>query len=186
MDEPALTVTKDNVAKMLREVEELTSARLLIGLPGKTADRKGDGGGKDPINNPTIGYIMEMGAPEANIPARPFLVPGVAAAQDECIALMKEGARKALGGQKGAADGAMNKAGMAAVSAVQQRILSNIPPPLSETAIRDRWNRQKARKGKPIPRSFRDSVVALINTGAFYRAITYVIRKKGGQSDGTS
>lgn len=174
-----LTVTKDNVPALLKAVQELTQSRVLVGLPGKTADRKGDGGGKAPINNPTIGYIQEMGAPEANLPARPFLIPGVSAVQDECVRILREGGKAALSGDKKAAENALDRAGQTAADSVRMRIKSNIPPPLSEAAIRDRWNHQKSWKGKKIPQSFRDAAIALINTGAFYRAITYVIRKRG-------
>src|SRR5882724_12416208 len=69
-------VTVDKVKEVQLAIRALANTRVMVGIPSDKAARKGK------INNAQLGYIHEFGAPEVNIPPRPFLVPGVQGAQD--------------------------------------------------------------------------------------------------------
>lgn len=67
---------------------------VLIGIPMSTTERP-DG----EITNAELGYIHEYGAPEANIPARPFLIPGVESVKGKALELMKKSYYRGFGKQ---------------------------------------------------------------------------------------
>lgn len=156
-----VTITKDRVADVLKQVKALTAQEVLVGVPAENAGRN-DG---DAINNAEIGYVQEFGAPERNIPARPFLLPGVEEAMPKIIDRMKAGGAKALSGDPGAASKTLNAVGLMAQNAVRAKINEGIPPPLSPRTLADR--RARGRTGeKP-----------LIDTGQLRNSVTYVVRK---------
>jgi hypothetical protein len=129
---------------------------VLVGFLGPTAER-GDG----PLNNPTLAYIHEHGSPAANIPARPFLGPGVERAVPQLSSLLTAGARRALAGDPGAANQALQRVGVVAVGEVQSYMSSGDFAPLQPETIR--------RKGSSRP---------LIDTGQLRQAVTYSVRPR--------
>ena len=71
-------ITIDKVEDVLRAVKTLTRQQILVGVPSENAERQDDPGAKpSPINNAQLAYVQEFGSPAQNIPARPFLIPGV-------------------------------------------------------------------------------------------------------------
>src|SRR5438105_3747155 len=89
----------DNFAKMVKAVKVLTDTGVYVGFPAdKTARKEG------PITNAALGYIHELGAPEANIPPRPFLLPGLKLAQKEIAQELKKAGEVALTGDLTALD----------------------------------------------------------------------------------
>ncbi|MET3654086.1 hypothetical protein [Dyella japonica] len=155
-------MTKDNVSVVLRSIQQLASNEVLIGIPASTTERQ-DG---EPINNATIGYIQETGSPVNNLPARPFLVPGVESAQKAATDELKKGASDAMDGNAQAADKALHRAGIVASNAVKAKINSGIAPELAHSTLAAR--RRRGRTG----------TTPLIDTGSLRNAITYVLRKK--------
>lgn len=155
-------MTKDNVSVVLRSIQQLASNEVLIGIPASTTERQ-DG---EPINNATIGYIQETGSPVNNLPARPFLVPGVESAQKAATDELKKGADDAMDGNAQAADKALHRAGIVASNAVKAKINSGISPELAGSTLAAR--RRRGRTG----------TTPLIDTGSLRNAITYVLRKK--------
>src|ERR1019366_6299725 len=105
-------VTVDKTDDMMRAVKLLTTRRVLIGIPDVNAAREPSADDPSPINNAALGYIHEFGSPINNIPARPFLVPGVASIKDQAIARLKKAAQAALD-----PNGAASATGYGAVSA---------------------------------------------------------------------
>lgn len=93
-----ITVLKDETETVLRNISALTGRRVLVGIPESTAER-----GDTKINNAMLGYIHEFGSPARNIPARPFLLPGVRSIKDKAAIILKVAALKAfdLPGTKG-------------------------------------------------------------------------------------
>lgn len=156
-----LTV-KDNVEAALKAIRKLTENQALVGIPADNNQRQQTG---QPITNAALGYIHENGSPAQNIPARPFLVPGVTNAQPRTIDLLTQGAKAALDGDAGAMDRALNAAGLNAVSEVKRKITAGIPPPLK----RPRRRKGRPRGGQQTP---------LIDTGQLLNSITYVVRKR--------
>jgi len=156
----SVTITKDRMADVLKSIESLVKERTLVGIPATNAERR-DG----PINNAALGYINEFGSPANNIPARPFLIPGVEAAQSKVVKQLRKGADQALDGKLDAADKALHSAGIVAVNAVRATLSEGIPPPLKASTIAAR-----ERRG-------RTGTKPLIDTGQLRNSLTYVIRK---------
>lgn len=88
----AVTVLKDEVERAMKNVRALTGQRVMVGIPETTTER----GDQHGITNAELGYIHTYGAPSRNIPARPFLVPGVESERDRIAAILKAAAIKAL------------------------------------------------------------------------------------------
>lgn len=149
-------IVKDRVDDILAAVRELGARDVKVGLPGNTASRDG---GK--LNNPTLGYIHEYGAPEAGIPERPFLIPGVESALPTITALMKMGAKDALAG-KNTAKQTLRQVGNVAKGAVQKKIIDGPFIPNTPETIR-------RKKGGDQP---------LNNTGRMRLAVDFVIEGK--------
>lgn len=85
-------VTIRDRSKALNDILRALNAQgVMVGIPAETAGRD-DG----PINNAAIGYILETGAPERNLPARPFLRPGVASAAGDVAKVARTTLGRAL------------------------------------------------------------------------------------------
>jgi hypothetical protein len=182
--------TIDNVGRIISNVNALTRSDLLVGVPAEKTGRK-DGG----INNATLAYVHEHGSPLHNIPARPFLVPGVKRIQKQAIAMMRQGAKDALTGNLSSVDQVLNKVGILARNAVVAEITDPAPPfvPLKPATIRARLRKTQAgrRKLKQIKKrgvtvtqwaaetdaAGSANIHPLIDSGQLRASITYVIRR---------
>ena len=152
--------------------------RILIGIPAEKA-------GRAPVNdenftpsNAQVGYWHEYGVPEANIPARPFLLPGVELAKPVIIAELKLAMARALeqavvngdvSSAKSKIEKGMHRAGFVGVEYVKARITAGLSPPLSPRTVYARLHRKKRRRSGP-------DMNPLIDSGQLLRSITYVIR----------
>jgi phage gpG-like protein len=160
----ALKVTADRVKDVLASIKALTKHQVLVGIPADAAERQPDADDPRPPNNAEIGFIQEFGSPEANIPARPFLVPGVRGNLEKIEKRYRTAAQKALDGDKEAVEKAHMAIGLETASAVQKKITDGPFVPLSPVTIANR----KARG--------RTGINPLLDTGQLRRSITYVIR----------
>lgn len=157
-----MKITTDNVAKVLASIQELAGKQVLVGIPATKAERE-DG---EPINNAQLGYIHEYGAPASNIPARPFLIPGVAHAQESINNHLQKAAKAAMNGNDEKVDVELNATGLIAQAGARNEINNGAFEALSAKTLAVR--RKRGRTGdKP-----------LIDTGQLRNSITYVIRKK--------
>lgn len=156
-------MTRDAVAQMMRQVQALTKREVLVGIPAENTERREKG---EPINNAILGYIHENGAPKANIPPRPFLIPGVKNAEPKTAKRFEAAAKAALSGNPDGVERNLHAAGLIAQNAVRAVINSGVPPELSERTLEAR--RRRGRTGD----------VPLIDTGQLRNSITYVIRQK--------
>lgn len=168
-------MTKDKLSVVMRGLGELPRREVLVGIPELRTQRSTLEEAQ-PLTNAAIGYIHENGAPEMNIPARPFLLPGIRNARAEIAKYMRQAAEALMArGQEGAmdkAERAMHAAGLVAVNAVQSKITEGPFAPLAPATIAARL-----RRGRTGTRP-------LIDTGQLRRAITYVIRNR--KRDGTA
>lgn len=155
-------IKKDDLKRVLGSINELVGKQVLVGIPDSSDGRQDD----QPIGNAGIGYIQETGSPANNIPARPFLIPGVESVQGDVSARLGKAADAALAGDPDRAEVQMARAGMQAQNAVRARINSGIMPELKDSTIANR-----IRRG-------RTGTVPLIDTGQLRNSITYVVRKK--------
>lgn len=159
-----MKITKDDVSKVLASIQDLAKKQVLVGIPASKAERQE--GDDDPINNAQLGYIHEFGAPASNIPARPFLNPGVARAQESINNHLKKAAKAAMDGNSEKVDVELNATGLIAQAGAKNEINSGAFEALAPATIAAR--RKRGRTGdKP-----------LIDTGQLRNSITYVIREK--------
>lgn len=176
-------VTQDHMAEVMRSIRQLVQREVLVGIPSDKAERNTPG---DPINNATIGYIMEHGSPAKNIPARPHLIPGIANAQPAIIERFAKAGRAGVQGDLAEADRQLAAAGMAAASSVKSLINSGLSPALADATLASRVRRNRAAKGAAAELARRAQGVApgsdlakpLIESGQYRNAITYVLKKK--------
>lgn len=160
----------DRVGEITKTLSDLSSKRVMVGIPAEKGMREPEKSQKGPINNAALAYIHEHGAPEANIPARPFLIPGVKSAQEAFLPRLKEAGKAAFEGRQSAVDGNLAAAGQIAAQAVQRKITTGPFAPLKPRTIAAR--RRKGQKGTIRP---------LIDTGQMRQAVTWVIRKTIGK-----
>lgn len=157
----SVTVTRDNAKNVIAAIQDMAKKHVLVGIPSSENGRN-DGS----IGNAALGAIHENGSGVRNIPARPFLKPGVAAAADQCVKVLKSAAQNAFT-DKNAIDKGLNAAGLIAQASVKKRIVSQEGfTPLKAATLAAR--KRKGAKGEK----------ALIRTGQLLNSITYVVRKK--------
>lgn len=190
----SVVISRDRVPQLLRVIEDLTKSDLLVGVPGNTAPREAPPGGHAPMNNATLAYIHEFGLPEHNLPARPFLRPGIEGAIPAIVTRLRAGAKKALANLDDHEGGikALEAAGLTAQNAVRAYINRGVPPPLAMSTLLKRQAERPNRKGPGLEIARRiatgvegtDLVKPLVDTGQLRNSITYVIRpRRGGGSD---
>lgn len=166
-----ITVKQDNLKSALARIKTLTANEVLVGVPSDHSYRDPEPGDPEdagrPLNNAEIGYLMENGAPEANIPERPHLVPGVRSVDREVAARYKAGSKAVLDGRAPNLDSTHTAVGLIAENAVKAKITDGPFTPLAESTLAER--RRRGRTGdRP-----------LIDTGQYRRAQTHVVRKRG-------
>lgn len=184
---PDLAGLAQNVRKLLRN-------EVLVGIPGETAARSG--GDAAGLSNAVIGYLMETGVPEKNIPARPFLAPGVARVQSKLVDGLRIAAQASLIGDDATIDRQLAKIGLTAQASAKQTILDGAFAPLSERTLQARASRRtgngklsgaetsKAARRELASRAGGNAPSAadarpLYDTHSLFNAITYVVRPRG-------
>lgn len=155
-----LTTVLDSVAKTIEAMRNLASARVMVGIP---SDKNGRNDG--PINSAALLYIHENGSPEANIPARPTLIPGVKDAEESTTAGLERAGRAAFDGNPRGVENSLIAVGLRAASSVKKRINSNTPPPLAPATLARRRARGVTRTN------------TLVDTVQMRNAVTSVVRK---------
>lgn len=156
-----MTITKDRLSAVLKTIGDLAKKQVLVGIPDGSPENT-----DKPITNAQIGYIQEKGSPAKNIPARPFLVPGVASVQDQCFDKLRDAASAALDGQSADVTQGLTSAGFIAEEAVKEKINSNIQPELAESTL-------AARRARGVTRTN-----TLVDTAGMRNSVTHVIRDK--------
>jgi hypothetical protein len=157
-----VSMTSDRLPEVIRAVHAMAQKEVLIGIPEATTARPGEA-----ITNAQLGYSAETGSPAKNIPARPFLIPGVTRAQAPAADILRKGAIESL--DKGTpVDVALEQAGQLAENSVKRWFTdpANGWPANTAATIK--------RKGSDQP---------LIDTGELRRAVTHVVVKKQGNQD---
>jgi len=154
-------ITQDHLKRVMETLRAMETKDLLVGIPAGENSRD-DG----PIGNAQIGYINENGSPAQNIPARPFLAPGVLKAKGAVADLLAAGAAAALDGGS-SLQTAFDKAGLVAQNSVKMTLRAGDGyAPLSASTLAARARRGVSRT-KP-----------LIDTGQLLNSITYVVRDR--------
>jgi len=160
-----IEISIDDMKKVIDSIENLTKSNVLVGIPEENAGRTGE----QTVNNAFLGYIHENGAPEVNIPPRPFLVPGIYNAKESIVNYMKQAGVAALDGNDGRSNRALHAAGMSAASSVKLKIQQGPFQALKKSTITARKNRKIAP---------RDSDQPLQDTLQLLKSVTYVIENE--------
>ncbi len=170
MSRPKNLETKiDLVDDVLKSIQALAKRQVLVGVPSDTAGREDENG---PINNAAIGHILETGAPERNLPARPFLVPTILKIRGDLAKRARTTLARVTSGKPGAqqeVSRGLGGIGLLAANAVKTTINTGDFAPLAASTIYRRQNRKKAPRSGEKP---------LIDTGQLRNSVTYVIRGK--------
>lgn len=174
-----LEIKRDRMAAIVDSINTLVKKSVLVGIPASTAARDDN----SPMDNATLGYLHETGSPAANIPARPFLIPGVKDTQAKYEPQLKKAANAALDGQKKKINEHLNAAGLIAATGAKNVIDSGDLAPLAISTLRARA--RKGRKGAAKELASRaagnapnaENARPLVDTGEMRNAITHVIRE---------
>lgn len=166
--------------KLLADVE------VLVGVPEETTDVRNEDG-VEFITNAALALIHDQGAPEAHIPARPFMRPGVEAVEDKLQKQLRRSMTVAFNTRDPlAVEASMHEIGLTAQVSIQRTIQQGIPPPLADATLRARARKRKGRIGPGLELLSRskgnapsmDFVTPLIDTGDMLKSITYAIRSR--------
>jgi hypothetical protein len=178
-----MKVVVDKMKDFQKSLEAIQTSNVLVGIPSSKTARDDD----SPLNNAQIGYLQEMGEPGNNLPARPFLVPGVKKAEPVYVDQLKYAMTAALTGDIAGFTKWANAAGLTAASSVRSVITAGIDPQLAQSTLRARAKKLLKHKDKATRQAARDalatndfsgiSVTPLIDTGSLLKAITYVLRR---------
>lgn len=175
-----IVVAKNKVPALLKAIQSLTNKRVMVGIPAEHAERP-----DSEVTNALIGYVLETGAPERNLPARPFLVPGVRNCTEDAMARLKKAGISALSGNMSDVDNQLNAIGLVAASSVKDKMDTGPFAPLADATLEARVRRNNGsqvgaaeelasrRAGNPPGTSLAQP---LIDTGNLQNSITYVIR----------
>ncbi len=173
---PIATFKHTSHAKELnKSLQRLQKSLIFVGI---AAGSKGDSRKDGPANH-LLGFVHEHGSPAANIPARPFLVPGVKEAKDEVKSGMEATMRAALNDDEKAVKSLLDQTGMKAVSAVKNYMRMGNFEPLKPSTIKNR-NRSRLTKGKRQNEKVGQNIKPLVNTGALRDALDYYVEDGSG------
>ena len=157
---------KSHLPRLQEVYEAMRMYGAFVGVPSDKTSRE-DGG---PMDNATLAYIHETGAPAANIPARPFLRNGVKRIQKQVAQVLQNGVLDGMkGGGAPSVMRALGQAGALAQGSAQVVIsTSENLAPLKPATIARRMAKRGGKEGPNRP---------LLDTSQLRRSITFVVRK---------
>jgi hypothetical protein len=182
-------ITRDQVKIIIGALQELGGKQVLIGIPESNAERESE---NTPITNAALAYIHEFGSPARNIPARPFLIPGVRKALPQALPHLRAAADAALDGEREKSDRAMVRAGIVGQNSAKHEISTGAFVPLKPATIANRYRVRGTSSMRAGEKRYMELVGSgvspelaqaatgihpLVNTGALRNAITFVVRK---------
>jgi hypothetical protein len=174
----AVSITIDRTQLLKQAMKALKDSAVLVGIP---SDSSRNIRTDTPETNAEIGFVNEFGEPSKNIPARPFLMPGVQDAMPKNEKIMLNGAKKALSLNDNpvvAIDNALNLVGLNSQNAVQNYMVNGDFAPLSPRTIAGRAERRvyitEQQRADWESLGVADDQ-PLIDTGSLKAAITYAV-----------
>lgn len=178
----------DGVVNALRE---LSKRRVLVGVPASNATRS-DGDEQPGVNNAFLAYVHTNGVPENNLPARPFLAPGIERARGAIVTALGGAAKAALAGDLDKAELNLELAGMKAANEAKLIIAEGIPPPLKPATVAARARKNAPKTGRRATAAEQalfnewfnmtgsmagSPTTPLDDTGQLLQSITFVVEK---------
>lgn len=153
-----------------KALAEIKRTAIYVGIANDSEKNKRKDGA--PITNAQLGFIHEFGSPAANIPARPFLVPGVESVKDKIGADLGKAAKAALKGDESGFDAQMKKTSIDAAEAVKSYMKGGDFAPLAPSTIKTRQKKIKAVGGVGA------SIKPLIDTADLLGSISGIVSKE--------
>lgn len=145
----------------LPELEEMVDVFDGVGVDVGFAGEHSGG-----LSNAHLAYILEMGSPARNLPARPALEPGIRENKQEILGVAEQAARAAARADRNRKQvflSGMQMVADACVNAVKKKILQNEFAPLAPATVKRKGHDQ-----------------AWIDTGELFDSISAsVVVKKG-------
>ncbi len=172
--------------KMVQELRLLADAEVLAGFPAATTDRSIDPDApQNEMTNAALAYIHDNGAPEVNIPARPFMYPAMDESRDKVGNKLGQVLKAVVDGRDSSVvEQGMHQVGLIVQLAIQNKINEGIPPPLAEATLRKRAAR--GRKGAQQELDNRKAGLpasttlakTLVDSGEMRKSANYAIRSR--------
>lgn len=156
-----VNITVDNLSQFEKAINLLKRKQILAGVPEAKTRRRGD-----PINNATLAAIHDKGSPSQNIPARPFMEPGIQSVSRQIEQKLLSAGQSVLDGDALKAELRLEEVGLIAQNGLRAKINSNIQPALKPATLAAR-----RRRGITGTRT-------LIDTGQLRNSLTYVVKDK--------
>lgn len=185
-----LKVKVDNLPELRQSIGLLLAHEVLVGFPEDTTERKDPESMAGGITNASLGYIHDNGAPEANVPARPFMIPGITSVLPTITNTLVRMAEFGLSGRPNKIQEGNERIGLMAVGAIQAYITAGIGPPLADYTVAQRA--KKGRKGAQAEQNRRAAgygasapgaglVTPLIDTAEMLKSLNYVVRLRAAR-----
>lgn len=179
-------IIKGEETRLLTSLKQLADVEVLVGFPeggpARRPDEDGDGGD---LTNAALGYIHDNGAPEQNIPARPFMKPGIESVQKQLTNKLGQLAKATTRPKAppNVVEMGLTQVGLIAQVGIQKYINAGIDPPLSDRTVQARARRgSKSAKAemaaRKAGRSPSTDAKPLIDTTQMRDAVNYVIRSR--------
>lgn len=170
---PKVSITSKNLLDPFKRLLSPEKS-VYVGVPEEKDARKEPG----TIGNATLAYIHDNGSPLQNIPARPFMKPGIEKARDRISEHLKNAIQASLEGKKDKAIIHLNRAGIVASTSIKNVINEGEGfAPLKRATLLGRLRKRKA--AKKWTKKKREETMAsmhpLIDTGSLRNSITYVV-----------
>ena len=172
-----LGLGKDEVSTVVDDLLALTKKQVLVGVPEEEDPRESGAG----IGNAALARIHDLGSPLAGIPARPFMGPGIAKAQDKINDQLFAAAKAQLNDKPEEVNIRLNRAGLVAQNSIKNVINQGEGfEPLKRGTMLARLRRRKAagKWSKDKREATMESMHPLVDTGSMRNAIVYVVEDK--------
>lgn len=174
-----------NLDDLVASLQKLAGVEVLVGFPEDTTERDPEGDKPSGITNASLGYIHDNGAPEQNIPARPFMAPGIESVQDKIADKLGQVLQAAArGGSASTIAEGMTQVGITASLGIKNYINEGVDPPLAPATLRARAARGREgaqdelnnrRKGEAPSTAL---AKPLVDIGEMRDAVSFAIRPR--------
>ena len=162
--------TSSGVDALSKAFEKLKRSAIYVGIANDSSKNDRE---ETPIKNSELGWIHERGSPSSNIPARPFLEPGVLSVKDDIKKKMEMAASAMLDGNESEAEAVLSSIASDSAEAVRNYVRKNNSSfaPLASSTLAQRLRKnEKARGGSDI--------TILMDTNQLLRAVDGVVVKE--------
>ena len=167
-------ISVKEVKTFIKDLLNLPKTSVYVGIPEQKDPRKE---GRE-IGNAALAYIHDNGSPLRNIPARPFMQPGIKAVQDKINIHLKNAAKAVVDGKNDKVIVYLNRAGIVAASSIKNVINEGEGfAPLKRSTLLGRLRKRKAAK-KWASKKREETMASmhpLVDTASMRNSISYFV-----------